>query len=440
MSKFICKKQSSLAKCYDSLNNNKKKKEPSSSNAAINSSTASVVEKLNEAERKEQMSKSCQAAGPVNTVFEREGPAQRTDNVTSSAPSNVLEASGRDSPLEAKAMDINGSMQSQRKKENVAGILTDPQKLFENFFSGIIYDAAESAVDENLDASKADLCTSLEFSMAARKGEHQFAYVCDLPLKLLLTPLKRGRRVANTFASLLEMQFGPLHAALQVGNVILEWNDSSLVTPYLCAYEDEIMRIDMQPFSKWVEYTGKHHSKMKKAAEKRDFPEQIELIYTVASEKAGLIDRLIDVIVRYNKHYCYNLFDRNCQHFVSDALTALGVDKPIEFTGGLKDYYKKLVQGRTPSVPEKFKTHSELDNYVQQLKRNKQVSDIPQNDLEFILALYFRFHLESKSELRDDSTALREWKCEVKGCCFEDIEKLIEVEALQIHKFRVIGT
>ena len=310
---------------------------------------------------------------------------------------------------------------------NVADLLTNPQKLFENFFSGIIYDAAESAVYEILDESNADLCTSLEFSEAAKRGEHRFAHVCSLPLKLLLTPLKRGRRVANTFTSLLEMQYGPLHVALQVGNVILEWNDSSLVTPYLCAYEDEKMRLDMQPLSEWVEYTDTHHSKLKEAADKRDFPEQIELIYTVASEKAGLIDRLIDVIVKYNKHYYYNLFDRNCQHFVSDALTALGVDKPIELAGGLKDYYKKIVQGRTPSVQEKFKTHSELDNYVQQLKRGNRVAHIPQHDLEFILALYFRFHLESKSELRDDSTALREWKCEVKGCCFEDIEKLIKV-------------
>lgn len=39
---------------------------------------------------------------------------------------------------------------------------------------------------------------------------------------LIFTPLKRGASIAKTLASLVELQFGPLHAAIQMGSVILE--------------------------------------------------------------------------------------------------------------------------------------------------------------------------------------------------------------------------
>ena len=174
--------------------------------------------------------------------------------------------------------------------------------------------------------------------------------------------------MANIFASMLEMRFGPLHAALQVEEVMLKWNDTSPVSPYLCDAEDRIMELDMQKHSKWVEYTAKHHPKIRKAAQCLDYSEHIELTYKVASEKKNLIDALIAVIIKYNKYYYYNLFDRNCQHFVLDALKALEVNIPKELPGGLREYYTALVKGRTPSVPSKFKTHADLDKYVARSK------------------------------------------------------------------------
>ncbi len=80
-------------------------------------------------------------------------------------------------------------------------------------------DDAVVAVKENLDEGSLTYATSEEKEY---RGEHRFATVCHFPIKLILTPLKRGCGVANTFASLLSMQFGPLHAALRVGDVILE--------------------------------------------------------------------------------------------------------------------------------------------------------------------------------------------------------------------------
>ena len=76
----------------------------------------------------------------------------------------------------------------------------------------------------------------------------------------------------------------------------------------------------MQSRSKWMECAGRHHSEIQKAASELDYKEQIELTYTVTSEKKQLIDALISVIMKHNKNYYYHLFSRNCQHFVIDAL------------------------------------------------------------------------------------------------------------------------
>ena len=322
------------------------------------------------------------------------------------------------------------SVQVQRKKAKLPGKkvevaeeLIDPQQLWDNFFSGIIMDDAADAVDDSLNESQ------------VKQGEHRFAGLCKFPIKLIFVPLKQGSRMASTFASLLAMRFGPLHVILQVGEVILEWNQSSLVTPRLCAMEDQIMQLDMQPYSEWVKYTGKQFSMMKSAVEGLDYGQQIELIYKVASEKKRLIDALIAVIIKYNKFHNYSVIFCNCQHFVRDALKALEVKLPREFEGDLGDYYKALVKGKTPSVPSEFKTHTHLDLYILEKRRQGILSSMPQHDLEFFLALYFRFHLESKSRLKADHQALEQWRCEESRCQMEEIEKLIDLHSMQIHTF-----
>ena len=326
----------------------------------------------------------------------------------------------------------------EKEKTELAEALVDPKQLWEGYFSGIIDDFAD-AIEENVEEVEAAPTHSREVLEAQKRGEHRFAGVCHFPLKLIFTPLKQGRRIANTFASILEMQFGPLHAALQVGSVILEWDDSSIVTPYQCDYEDQVLQVDVQAYSEWTKYTSRHHTKIKKALEGLNYGQQIELIYTVSSEKKRLIDALIAVIVKYNKFYYYNLFDRNCQHFVCDALTALEVKLPREFMGGLGDYYKALIKGKTPFVPSEFDTHSDLDLYVMQKKEGGILTSMPQHDLEYLLALYFRFHLESKTKLKGNQKALDEWRCTEELCQAKVVEGHIELQSMAIHNFKTIS-
>ena len=325
---------------------------------------------------------------------------------------------------------------SGAEKPDLAAHLIDPKQIKEHYFSCILEEVASWAIDEHIEEGK-NIFESHEVQHSQERVEHRFNTVCDLPIKLLLTPLSRRGFAVDRLASLLEMEFGSLHASLQVGNVILEWNDSSLVMPRLCDHGDEVIITDIQSRSGWVKTTAKHHHRMKQAAEKLDIPEQIDLVYVVTAAKNKMIDNLVEVIVRYNKMKHYNVIDQNCQHFVRDALHALEVkEEPIELSGQLARYYQSLISGCTPDVPDKFKTHASLDEYVQEICKTGKIDAMPQHDLEFLLAQYFRFHVDSKRKASDTETAMVDWKCQETKCLMEHVEKKINFHSLQIHKFR----
>lgn len=322
---------------------------------------------------------------------------------------------GGDIISKASAGHEVGFILTKKTKSEVAYLLTSPQHMWDHFFNGISTKAASDSTQQSM-KEKQD-----EFPRSVNAGEQRFAPVLNLPLRLILTPLKQHRQEANTATNLMESEFGPLHASLHVGNIVLEWNKTSLVIPHLSDYENQV---DMQCHSNWVESTRCHHPK---TAEELDFPEQIELEYMVTSEMTPLIN----VIITYNSYYYYDIFYRNCQDFVCSALKVLRVEQPTGFSGNFLKYFKTLREGRTPSVPERFETHRDLDDYVLQIQRGNPTTSMPQHDLEFILTLYLRFHLLSKSDENKE-----EWICEEPNCCISDIELLIKVESLLIHKFR----
>ena len=312
------------------------------------------------------------------------------------------------------------------------------KKDISDYFSHLVDHAASVAIEENLSEEKCEFTSTYEESMAKERGEQRFTKLCDLPLKLILTPLCVGGRVVSKFASLLEMQFGPLHAALQVGDVILEWNDSSLLVPHFAEHNDKLMKTDVRHLTNWVNFTSGEEPSVREAIHSLDYRKQIELIYKVTAEKQRLIDKLVDVILMYNRQYYYDVIRRNCQHFVIDALKALGVSEAIEFTGGLGEYFNALKRGRSNALHAKFSNHVHLDTYVREMEQSGDISKLTKDDLEYLLAHYFQYHLEQKTQLQqddDEEEELSKWCCEVKGCCMERLEKRIDFES-RIHNFK----
>ena len=342
-----------------------------------------------------------------------------------------------------------GSLQLSRSQDswNVSSTRMTPKQVAQHliskedmsdYFSALVDHPATMAIEENLTEEKCEFTSTYEESRAQERGEERFTKLYDLPLKLILTPLCVGGRVISKFASLLEMQFGPLHAALQVGDVILEWNDSSLVVPHFAEHDDQLMKTDVRHLTDWVSFTSSEVPRVREAIQSLDYRKQIELIYKVTAEKQRLIDNLVDVIVTYNRQFYYDIIRRNCQHFVMDALKVLGVTEPIKFTGGLGEYFKALKQGRSKALHAKFTNHIHLDDYVREKEQSGEISWLTKHDLEYLLAQYFRYHLEQKTRLQQDNkeVELSEWGCEVKGCCMERLEKRIDFESLRIHSFK----
>ena len=369
-----------------------------------------------------------------------------TDNETSHSSTSLATQSSTGTVQEStpSTTDTNelsiGDTTSHSKvfdKESFAENMCDPD-FVRDYFSNIVEHPASFAVDENIEERELSLRTPIEISMAQDRGEHRLSQVCNFPLRLILTPISRVGIIAKTFSSLLDMEFGPLHVALQVGDVILEWNDSSLVIPHFSEHDDPLLKADIQHLCGWVDFTNEHVPSMKEAAEKLDYPGQIDLIFRATAEKSRLINNLVKVIVNYNRYHHYNLINRNCQHFVSDALKALGVEKPVQFTGGLGDYFKALKSGCSKSVKIEYTTHAELDAYMRNLQAKGDLNAMPQGDLEFLLAMYFKFHLDNRRQYMKDPIALENWKCTERLCLMKELESRIQLKNLRFLNFRTV--
>ena len=419
------------ARAYDSLFNSgagkaKKKRDVCGSGADVEQ----VVEKVENLWQREDLHK------PIPDQRESSTEGSTTASIDGAAAISV-DCSARGGASGRRDSELSSSVVPKNIREIAKELITKEDLMCH--FSEIIEDCAASVIDEKLAEEDPNALTSLELSKAVERGEHRFAHLCELPLKIILTPLSRGGRMVSRFANLLEMQFGPLHAALQVGNVILEWNDSSLVIPHMCNFEEQLLQSDVQGVSGWADFTRSQYDDVRKALTKADYQQQIELVYNFTAEKHRQIEALVDVIIRYNRTYYYNLFDRNCQHFVADALKALGVEKPTQFTGGLREYFVELKKGRSSAVAAKFPNHGELDKFVKGKEENGEINKMEQNDLEFLLAQCFRFHLEQKSQLQDQNVDLANWVCEEATCCMQRLERLIRFEALRIHNFKTVN-
>lgn len=443
-SKVAGKSRATSARVYDSLFNYDAKKK-AKQNAGASGSGAAVEQVVQKLEKVWEQEVSSEHRPLPEQRVEVAAGKDLTVSRETGASSGELGENGHSDVLNGASYGASGKGEQQVsgefvKPKNINDVALDliSKESIMCYFSEITEERAADVIEEKLDEEDPDLLTSLELSKAKERGEHRFAHLCDFPLRVILTPLSRGGLIVSKFAKLLEMQFGPLHASLQVGNVILEWNDSSLVVPHFCKHEDQLLQSDFQGLSKWSEFTSKQYDDVRSAVTAADYQKQIDLVYRVTAEKYRQIEALADVIIKYNKIYYYNLFDRNCQHFVADALKALGVENPSQFTGGLRDYFKELKKGRSPSLHSKFASHADLDGYVKEKEQNGEIAKMKQNDLEFLLAQCFRFHVEQKSRLQDsdEKADLSNWICEEPTCCMQRLEHLIRFETLRIHDFK----
>ena len=318
--------------------------------------------------------------------------------------------------------------QSENTIREAAQNFVDPEyfkNLFSEFSEQQFIDSAARVGDE---AQAELLRDGEETEVAALRSSRRLKEVCNIEVKLCLSKLDVwSQSVTAKFASLLEAQYGATHAALLIGNrkdgyLSFEWDSTSLVIPQFYERPDCVFMAKIH--SNFDSVHLQLDDQMQAAGRQLDYNEQIDVLFDATTMKSKLIDNLIELIVQYNKYYYFHSFSRNCQTFVTDALKALNIKNPHNFTGRLKEYFERLKKG-LPKKPPSFRSHAELDSHVQ-----SNIGGATPHDLEYFLCMYFHFHLSSRSQSGDPN-----WRCEVESCQMANVEQRISRANLILSRY-----
>lgn len=262
------------------------------------------------------------------------------------------------------------------------------------------------------------LTTSFDAKAARRKDQQNLANAMNIPVKLVLQKLRHRRPpLANKLSQLIGLEYGPLHSRLQVGEITIEWGNEGLVIPTMVPYLPGEFEMQVPKENQWYDQAKELTKALGDAEKRQDQEEKFDIVFTSMAEKFQLIDRLVDVIVRYNCEKSYNVFKCNCQHFTRDALVALGYKDPIKFTGKMGSYFEQLKRGKL-TVPKEYSTHEALDEYVE---NNLQHLTLP--DMEYLLCQYFKYHLPHLEKVADGY--LDDWNCTIKTCQSETLDSMV---------------
>ncbi len=227
---------------------------------------------------------------------------------------------------------------------------------------------------------------------------------------------------------MLGFEYGPLHAGLIVKDIKIEWDDSSLVTPWPAPLVAGDLVAHCHEGGQWEEKVEQLVKDMSMANRRNHTTSQrLRVLYESRHEKEKLIDNLVRVIVDYNTNKKYSVFSCNCQNFVIDAMRALGIKEPPHFKGRLNDYLQALKRGE--KAPLDFQTHEDLDQHVK-----SSLAKLDKTDKEYFLCLYFQFHLPKLENLAPEE--VDEWRCPIRTCQCKSLEEMVEQDGLLFHQFR----
>ena len=270
-----------------------------------------------------------------------------------------------------------------------------------------------------------------EFRAAGTRAAARLTEMYDINVKLQLRKLDVWNQgVVAKFASLIGAEYGPTHAALLIGNaengyVMFEWDGTSLIIPqyYNSAIREDV-KFEARVATPICVADDRLQDEVKAAGEQLDHVKQIDLIFDAAVQRSKVFDNLFKLIIDYNKYCYYHMFSRNCQHFVHDAMQALGVKNPHPFAGRLKTYFEKLMKG---VMAVDFRSHSDLDAHV--MTRLKEAT---QQELEYYMCMYLHFHAVGRSRSSEPDPA--KWKCEEASCQLDNVDmRIAEQESVLNH-------
>ncbi len=300
-----------------------------------------------------------------------------------------------------------------RELEQLAIELTSPEKIRERFVHLLEdgYRMAEDIVEED----DRDLLHTLELEAHHQSVKHDTSKACHLPVKLSLQKLQITPPFATSFAKKLKFEYGALHTAIVVGNVVIEWGREELVEPRIDPNFKSEFLANVGDQGEWHNEGEQFQALMSIANKQGDRERKLNIVCEAIDKKAQLINKLVEVIVEYNSNRSYSVFNCNCQDFAREALAALGIKKPVEFKGLLKQRFEALKEDNR-KVPAQLQSHENLDMYVEGVK-----DELELQDLEYLQCLYFSEHLPKIEKSGDPDN----WECDVPTCKSAELDRLI---------------
>ena len=281
---------------------------------------------------------------------------------------------------------------SRAERQQKADLLTSPAKIWEIYFSGAVLDPARDEIEAGLQAAQPLLMESRSRGKVTVKVE----------MEPVINSGNYG--LQGQVTSLLLRNYGSLHASLLVADaVLLEWNAASLVIPtgkpIIEAQADSAGRVEPMDM-----------------LDSSTMSTIIEQEFEATVAKKAFVDRIIEVVTRYNKLWEYDPIQRNCQAFVADVLKELKYKLPQGLEGNLAPYYKQLKESQAKKC-KTLSSHAELDTYVQEcLERELQTQT-----MEYLLVQYFRFHVTSLASCANP----KRWACSHPDCLMHRLEQRI---------------
>ena len=318
----------------------------------------------------------------------------------------------------------SGHALTPEQLEEMVLVLSDRERMKERYFRPVL-----KSMDDAV-ASVADEKGAHAHGIRNRRGRDEcierllkeFDNVQHVEVRLVLCQLNRelAQNLARTMNRYVKnLDYGPFHAALVIGGVVLEWDDSSLVIPRpATAKDDWIFRGSVhQPVVGSGSFLKDLPLRAGAAETEKHFDTIIEQLTNVKKEKQQLVDELVDVAVRYNTKHTYGLFSHNCQFFVQECLQVLGIrDKAEMFKGRLREHAEVLMkEGLVGSTCEEFNSHQELDDYVRQ-----NLQTMNPSELELCICHYLIFHAFHKASPKEA------WQCQSHTCLQSHVEKRLQ--------------
>ena len=331
--------------------------------------------------------KSSSAASISSKEFYRKATARAVAAKTSESANFIYVKRKLKQTDKYKGLDANGY-------EEMVDELTNPERIME-LFSHLLGDTFIDAVtSQHFVTDKTDLEGPEELRDAKEREQRRFGKVASIPVKLYLKDLekvksKKGKFFCFSAARLLDMDFGGQHAAIMVGDVVLEWNTTSLVIPSNDDDERFHFSADIGRFSGYHADAAK--SIPPSAAPVQEIKEEIDLLFDTAAKKRDVLYSLAKLISKYNSSFYYNVVVRNCQTFVQDCFKVLEIPKRPTFSNQLEKHFQQVKQGKV-KAPDVFQKHEDVDAHVSTLEQRDELESAHLDDLECLLIAYLQHH------------------------------------------------